>query len=65
MVIKTEAYCPTCLNQDGYSVALNFHAGSGEFVCERNGDHVFVEDESGFLVSKKKDEGESLPWAKQ
>ena len=65
MVVKTEAYCPKCLNQDGYSVALDFHEGSREFVCQRNKDHVFREDENGFLVSKKMDTGEELPWTKQ
>ncbi|MCX6767170.1 MAG: hypothetical protein NTY90_00345 [Candidatus Micrarchaeota archaeon] len=62
MVLKSEAYCPKCLNQDGYSVELEFRSGNAEFVCTRNHDHVFEENEEGFLVTKKP--AAELPWTK-
>ncbi len=60
MVVKAEAFCPRCLNENGFSVPLEFRAGSGEFVCTRDQSHVFEENEEGFLVTKKT--GPQLPW---
>ncbi|VVB69894.1 Uncharacterised protein [uncultured archaeon] len=52
MVVKAEAICPNCLNTDGYTIPIQYNSGSKDFRCN-NCNKAYVEDNSGFLVSKK------------
>ena len=52
MVVKEEACCPKCFTYDSFIVPLAFDNNNATFHCPREGQHIFVEDEEGFLTSK-------------
>ncbi len=49
MVLKSEAMCPKCFTQEQYTIKLNYDEQLKKFYCTRNPNHVFHEDENGFL----------------
>jgi len=46
MVLESEAACPKCLNESGFTVMMS-KDGKSVFHCKRG--HKFTEDERGFL----------------
>ena len=53
MVVKSEANCPKCFGATDYIYPLLYDRGSGVFTCTKISEHKFVEDEEGFLVSRR------------
>ena len=49
MVLKSEAMCPKCFVEEQYSIKLDYDPQTKKFFCARNPNHVFHEDENGFL----------------
>jgi len=48
-----EARCPRCLTYEGYVIPLNYDQSSRVFTCQRDTSHCYVQDENGFLVSRR------------
>ncbi len=53
MVVKEEACCPKCFTYNSFVVPLKYREEDGSFICSQNPQHVFIEDEEGFLMSKE------------
>jgi hypothetical protein len=53
MVVKSEANCPKCFSATDYIYPLLYDKQTGVFTCTKLPTHQFVEDEQGFLVSRK------------
>ncbi|MFH1107533.1 MAG: hypothetical protein V1787_06615 [Candidatus Micrarchaeota archaeon] len=53
MVVKSEANCPKCFSATDYIHPLRFDPMTAVFTCTKDASHRFVEDEEGFLASRR------------
>ncbi len=53
MIPIQEAACPKCFNKTDVAYPLTFDNSSKVYSCTKVNEHKYIEDNNGFLASKK------------